>query len=137
MQPWTEEIPELYTRKTKTWIYNAWGWGTWMKPRLVMDISFIQILTLDVEKLRIVCQREIKLKNKDLANVQKLHSKKKQICSIEVHSKGIWSKPRSVWRRFGSNSVVALFYFVHLKLMFWGSLQSIAHKIQNDKKIKS
>jgi len=60
-----------------------------MKPRLVMDISFIQILTLDVEKLRIVCQREIKLKNKDLANVQKLHSKKKQICSIEVHSKGI------------------------------------------------
>jgi len=59
-----------------------------MKPRLVMDISFIQIPTLDVEKLRIVCQKEIKLKNnKDLANVQKLHLKKKQICSEEMCSK--------------------------------------------------
>jgi len=48
-----------------------------MKPRLVMDISFIQIPTIDVEKLRIVCQKEMKLKNnKDLANVQKLHLKK-------------------------------------------------------------
>jgi len=61
-----------------------------MKPRLVMDISFIQIPTIDVEKLRIVCQKEIKLKNnKDLANVQKMHLKKKQICSDEVLSKGI------------------------------------------------
>jgi len=61
-----------------------------MKPRLVMDISFIQIPTLDVEKLRIVCQKEIKLKNnKDLANVQKSHLKKKQICSDEMFSTGI------------------------------------------------
>ena len=61
-----------------------------MKPRLVMDISFIQIPTIDLEKLRIVCQKEIKLKNnKDLANVQKLHLKKKQICSNEMFSKGI------------------------------------------------
>jgi len=60
-----------------------------MKPRLVMDISFIQIPTIDLEKLRIVCQKEIKLKiNKDLANVQKLHLFL-QICSEEMFSKGI------------------------------------------------
>ena len=33
-----------------------------MRPRLVMDISFVQIPTLDVEKLRVLCQKEIKLK---------------------------------------------------------------------------
>jgi len=34
-----------------------------MKPRLVMDISFIQIPKIDVEKLRIVCQKEMNVKN--------------------------------------------------------------------------
>jgi len=178
MQPWTEVIPQLYTRKTKTWIYNAWEWGIWMKPRLVMDISFIQIPTIDVEKLRIVCQKEMTrftrtwqmsknciffanllwrnaevefvhpvshggsvkfvasgvnfsiftnflcffllklLKLGEIGGVKFLTWKSGGVkfwtnsMSEEMCSKGMWSKPRSSWRRFGSNSVVAHFNFV-------------------------
>jgi len=60
-----------------------------MKPRLVMDIRFIQFPTIDVEKLRIVCQKGMKLKNQlGLGKCPKFASFL-QICSEEMFSKGI------------------------------------------------